>query len=218
MFMIEKIRELKSKILEEAPEYWEDFQVWFVEQTLYKRRAFIHKWAREVAVWLSVLLIIIMFFRGCSPIPIDQHNITYNIVESAEQVAVEERVEVDLGKAIRQVIETECERQNVDINLVYAIIYSDDVADGTPRYGIMRIHPDLLSKYDAMMGKGPGVVESIYSNAVAGITRLNWALKNNSTIEGALMAYIYTKPIAQEMWKEGVSTTNWVESVKENMR
>ena len=44
-----------------------------------------------------------MFFRGCSPIPIDQHNTTYNIVESAEQVAVEERVEVDLGKAIRQV-------------------------------------------------------------------------------------------------------------------
>ena len=42
--------------------------------------------------------------------------------------------------------------------------------------------------------------------------------ENNETIEGALMVYIYTKPQAQEMWEQGVKTTEWVEAVKELMK
>lgn len=32
------------------------------------------------------------------------------------------------------------------------------------------------------------------------------------------MVYIYTKPQAQEMWEQGVKTTEWVEAVKELMK
>lgn len=43
------------------------------------------------------------------------------------------------------------------------------------------------------------------------------AMKFNETIEGALMVYIYTKPQAQEMWGQGIKTTDWVNGIMEGM-
>ena len=74
---------------------------------------------------------------------------TYNITEITEIHEGEVKdTQVVLSKAIKEMIKTECKRQGVDIELVYAIINSEEVNDGTPRYGIMKLHPDLIKKHD----------------------------------------------------------------------
>ena len=69
-----------------------------------------------------------------------------------------------------------------------------------------------------MEGDGCGVVESVKANVVVGIGRLKWCMENNQSVEGALMVYIYQGPQAQEMWGQGIKTTDWVEAVKELMK
>ena len=176
----------------------------------YKKRARMLKvfiGVSQVAIMI-LLIVLIIAVMGLE-------QTTYNITEITEIHEGEVKdTQVVLGKAIKEMIKTECKRQRVDIELVYAIINSDDPDDGLPRYGIMKLHPELIKKYDANYRDGVGVVESIYSNMESGVKRLKWATENNETIESALMVYIYTKPIAQKMWADGIKTTKWVEEVK----
>jgi hypothetical protein len=163
---------------------------------------------------IPILLIIVLVGMAKPNVNNENLNVTYNITNAeVEQISTE----VELGKAIREVIKTQCNLRKVDINLVYAIINSEEVEDEY-RIGVMKLHPNLREKYDAQMGEGPGIIESIYSNAVAGIDRLAWCLKNNESLEGALMVYYYTKPEAQKMWAKGIKTTEWVDGIKEGLK
>jgi hypothetical protein len=164
-----------------------------------------------------VILLVVLIFRSYAPVEKQNFDITYNITEIQEITENTLENSVVLGKAIKEMIKTECKRDKVDINLVYAIINSSDPGDNIPRYGIMKLHPDLIKKYDVNYREGVGVVDSIYSNMESGIKRLAWCMENNETLEGALMVYIYTKPQAQDMWAQGKKTTDWVEGVKESL-
>ena len=196
----------------------EDFYYWQKWKFPRKTKLKIQRTLNTSLLVVVTILLIALIIGGMGTEE-PQTLVTYNIDETTVYADSPEVVAtVTLGKAIQEVIKTECKRQDVDINLVYAIINSGDPEDGVERIGVMKIHPDLREKYDKSYHKDVGIRESIYSNAVKGIERIKWVTENNKTIEGALMVYIYTKPQAQEMWKEGVSTTNWVESVKENMR
>jgi hypothetical protein len=140
------------------------------------------------------------------------------IAEIPEIVLHERQLPVALDEYTQEV----CRLYDVDPELVYAIMYTkgfdpanNDVGDdGITRYGLMSIHPDLIGKSKEQFGFGLDVVESAYSNVMYGVSRLKWAVDGNASIEGALMAYYYTKPAALEMWKQGIKTTDWVESVK----
>ncbi len=154
-----------------------------------------------VILGTSLLIIVLIFASYRTP----------NTVEAVEEHAINPQVENVL---LSELIEAECERVGVNKNIVYAIINSP-YPDSEPRYGLMKIHGDLIDKYNVNWSDGEGVVESVKANVVAGIGRLKWSMENNQSAEGALMVYIYTKPKAQEMWLNGIKTTEWVEAVKE---
>jgi hypothetical protein len=209
---MDKLKNLWEEIVYQL----DKFGYWLNWKFPYKKRARIRKALREILLYVTVVLLVVLIFKSYQPVETQKYEITYNITEAqATEQTVEPKTE--LGKAIKEMIKTECKRQGVDINLVYAIINSEEVNDGTPRYGIMKLHPDLIKKYDANYRDGVGVVESIHSNMESGIKRLKWATENNETIESALMVYIYTKPEAQKMWADGIKTTKWVEEVKREM-
>ena len=140
------------------------------------------------------------------------------IAEISETVLQERQLPVALDEYTQEV----CRLYDVDPELVYAIMYTKGFDpsnnqigdDGITRYGLMSIHPDLIGKAKKQFGFRLDVVESAYSNVMYGVSRLEWALSNNESIEGALMVYYYTQPKAQEMWKQGIKTTDWVEAVK----
>ena len=140
------------------------------------------------------------------------------IAEISETVLQERQLPVALDEYTQEV----CRLYDVDPKLVYAIMHTKgfDPAnnqvgdDGITRYGLMSIHPDLIGKSKEQFGFGLDVVESAYSNVMYGVSRLKWAVDGNESIEGALMAYYYTKPVAVKMWKQGIKTTDWVEEVK----
>jgi hypothetical protein len=204
--MMDKIKNLREEIVYQLDE----FGNWLNWKFPYKKRARMLKvftGVSQVAIMI-LLIVLIIAVMGLE-------QTTYNITEITEIHEGEVKdTQVVLGKAVKEMIKTECKRQGVDIELVYAIINSEEVNDGTPRYGIMKLHPDLIKKYDANYRDGVGVVESIYSNMESGVKRLKWATENNETIESALMVYIYTKPEAAKMWADGIKTTMWVEEVK----
>ena len=195
----------------------EDFYYWQKWKFPKKAKLKIQRTLNTSLLVIITALLIALIVGGMGNEP--QTLVTYNIDETTVYADSPEVVAtVTLGKAIKEVIKTECKRQDVDINLVYAIINSPEVGDGIPRIGVMKIHPDLREKYDKSYHKDVGIRESIYSNAVKGIERIKWVTENNETLEGALMCYIYTKPKAQEMWSKGIRTTEWVEAVKELMK
>jgi hypothetical protein len=140
------------------------------------------------------------------------------IIEISETVLHERQLPAALDEYTQEV----CRLYDVDLELVYAIMHTKgyDPAnnqigdDGITRYGLMSIHPDLIGKSKEQFGFGLDVVESAYSNVMYGVSRLKWAVDGNESIEGALMAYYYTKPVAVKMWKQGIRTTDWVERVK----
>ena len=140
------------------------------------------------------------------------------IAEIPETVLQERQLPMALDEYTQEV----CQLYDVELELVYAIMSTKgyDPAnnqvgdDGITRYGLMSIHPDLIGKSKEQFGFGLDVVESAYSNVMYGVSRLKWAVDGNESIEGALMAYYYTKPVAVKMWKQGVKTTGWVEMVK----
>lgn len=208
---------------------WNDFELLLIEWkvnfkirfNLKEEESIVKTINRLIFYTIPILLIITIVLLVTSQ-KIEETTIIYNITEAMPQnmpsAAVEQKTTDTLGKAIKETIHNECVRQKVDENLVYAIINSPlPTEDAFTRSGIMKIHPDLVDKYNKQES-GPGVLESIYSNAVAGIGRLAWALENNNTLDGTLMVYIYTKPQAQEMWSKGTKTTKWVESVKEELK
>lgn len=205
---MDKLKNLWEEIVYQV----DDFIFWITWKFPYKKRAKMLKVFTGVSQVAIMILLIVLIIAVMG---LEQNQTTYNMTEITEIHEGEvKETQVVLGKAIKEMIKTECKRQGVDIELVYAIINSEEVNDGTPRYGIMKLHPDLIKKYDANYRDGVGVVESIYSNMESGVKRLKWATENNETIEDALMVYIYTKPIAQKMWKQGIKTTDWVEMVK----
>ena len=152
------------------------------------------------------LLIIVLIFSS------------YRTPNTIEEVVAEHTINPQIENVLlSELIEAECERVGVNKNIVYAIINSP-YPDSEPRYGLMKIHGDLIEKYNVNWSDGEGVVESVKANVVVGIGRLKWCMENNQSVEGALMVYIYTKPQAQEMWAKGTKTTKWVESVKEELK
>jgi len=177
-----------------------------------KKRILLKNIIDSIALYLIVLFLIIISSRLGN---IGNTTIHYNEpTQLTTSGGIETSQTVELGKAIKEVIRVECAIRNVDANLVYAIINSQPPDDGIPRYGVMKIHPELIKKYDADYGEDVGVVDSIYSNVVAGVERLEWCLDNNASIEGALMVYIYTQPEAKKMWEMGIRSTDWVDAVK----
>ena len=153
------------------------------------------------------LLIIVLIFAS------------YRTPNTIEEVVAEPTINPQIENVLlSELIEAECERVGVNKNIVYAIINSAYPKDNIPRYGLMKIHGDLIEKYNVNWSDGEGVVESVKANVVVGIGRLKWCMENNQSVEGALMVYIYTKPQAQEMWAKGTKTTEWVEAVKELMK
>lgn len=199
------------------------FREWLTDEPQVRRLQSARTWINKSLPYISVLLLLLIFVRlgNISPVNVDGARPFSTPPEViAEEQELEGGVELqsyqfELSKTLQSVIEFQCNRYEVDPQLVYAVIFSGPpTEDGLPRFGIMKLHPDLVSKYDAKYTQGVGVVESVYSNVECGVERLAWALENNATLEGALMAYIYTKPKAQEMWRQGVRTTDWVESVK----
>ena len=158
-----------------------------------------------VIIGTSLLIIVLIFSSYRTP----------NIVEEVEEHTINPQIENVL---LSELIEAECERVGVNIEIVYAIINSSYPKDNIPRYGLMKIHGDLIEKYNVNWADGKGVVESHKANVIVGIGRLKWCMENNKSVEGALMVYIYTKPQAQEMWGQGIKTTEWVENVKEGMQ
>ncbi len=157
-----------------------------------------------VIIGTSLLIIVLIFSSYRTP----------NTIEEVEEHTINPQIENVL---LSELIEAECERVGVNIEIVYAIINSP-YPDSEPRYGLMKIHGDLIDKYNVNWSDGEGVVESVKANVVVGIGRLKWCMENNSSLEGALMVYIYTKPQAQEMWSNGIKTTEWVENVKEELK
>ncbi len=157
-----------------------------------------------VILGTSLLIIVLIFSSYRTP----------NTIEEVEEPTINPQIENVL---LSELIEAECERVGVNMEIVYAIINSP-YPDSEPRYGLMKIHGDLIDKYNVNWSDGEGVVESVKANVVVGIGRLKWCMENNQSVDGALMVYIYTKPQAQEMWGQGVKTTEWVENVKEGMK
>ena len=206
-----KLKTLYNEIIYQL----EDFIFWLTWKFRRKRRLRLRKLFQEITTYLIAALLIILLLTGNTPII--HGDTVINITEPTSGIS--EVQSVELGKAIKEVIRVECEKQGVPESLVYAIINSPDpTEDRLPRYGVMKLHPDLINKYNANYPDGMGIVMSIYSNVVSGVERLAWCLDNNASIEGALMVYIYTKPQAQEMWGQGIKTTDWVEAVKELMK
>ena len=157
-----------------------------------------------VILGTSLLIIVLIFSSYRTP----------NTIEEVEEHTINPQIENVL---LSELIEAECERVGVNKNIVYAIINSP-YPDSEPRYGLMKIHGDLIDKYNVNWSDGCGVVESVKANVVVGIGRLKWCMENNQSVEGALMVYIYTKPQAQEMWKRDIKTTDWVNAVMEELK
>ena len=211
---MDKLKNLWDEIVYQL----EDFYYWQKWKFPRKTKLKIQRTLNTSLLVVVTILLIALIIGGMGTEE-PQTLVTYNIDETTVYADSPEVVAtVTLGKAIKEVIKTECKRQGVDINLVYAIINSPEVGDGIPRIGVMKIHPDLREKYDETSRDGVGIRESIYSNAVKGIERLKWATENNETIEGALMVYIYTKPQAQEMWANGIRSTEWVDGIMEELK
>lgn len=211
---MDKLKNLWDEIVYQL----EDFYYWQKWKFPRKTKLKIQRTLNTSLLVVVTILLIALIIGGMGTEE-PQTLVTYNIDETTVYADSTEVVAtVTLGKAIKEVIKTECKRQGVDINLVYAIINSPEVGDGIERIGVMKLHPDLREKYDKSYHKDVGIRESIYSNAVKGIERIKWVTENNETLEGALMCYIYTKPQAQEMWGQGIKTTEWVENVKEELK
>lgn len=154
-----------------------------------------------VIIGTSLLIIVLIFSSYRTP----------NVETTETEYAINPQVKTEL---LSSIIENECDRQNVDIELVYEIINSPQPNDGVVRYGLMKIHEDLVEKYNVNWSDGEGVIENVEANILSGIGRLKWAKANNASFEGMMMVYIYTKPEAQKMWADGIKTTKWVEEVK----
>lgn len=163
----------------------------------------VKKWIDSIVLY-AILVVVVMILTQPMAKSVE---VLYDLTTMPVEIENE-----NIGKALNEVIKEECYKNDVPIELVYAIINTNLPPMDVPRYGIMQLHPDLLKKYKDRFAVS--VVESQYSNVVAGIERLAWALNKNETIEGALMVYYYTQPKAQEMWKRGIKTTDWVEEVK----
>lgn len=162
---------------------------------------------KEVTIWAVGILVFVLIFSS------------YRTPNTIEEVVVEPTINPQVeNELLSEIITNECERVGVNIEIVDAIINSSYPKDNIPRYGLMKIHGDLIEKYNVNWADGKGVVESHKANVIVGIGRLKWCMENNQSVEGALMVYIYTKPQAQEMWEQGVKTTEWVEAVKELMK
>ena len=182
-----------------------------------KKRILLKNTIDSIALYLIVLFLIIISSRLGN---IGNTTIHYNEpTQLTTSGGIETSQSVELGKAIKEVIRVECEKQGVPESLVYAIINSSvPTEDALPRYGVMKLHPDLIAKYNKNYPDGMGIVMSIYSNVVSGVERLAWCLESNQSLEGALMSYIYTQPEAKKMWNKGIRSTEWVEAVKELMK
>ena len=181
-----------------------------------KKRILLKNIIDSIALYLIVLFLIIISSRLGN---IGNTTIHYNEpTQLTTSGGIEISQSVELGKAIKEVIRVECEKQGVPESLVYAIINSTaPTEDALPRYGVMKLHPDLINKYNANYPDGMGIVMSIYSNVVSGVERLAWCLESNQSLEGALMSYIYTQPEAKKMWDLGIGSTEWTDAVKEGM-
>ena len=158
-----------------------------------------------VIIGTSLLIIVLIFA-------------SYRTPNTIEEVVAEPTINPQIENVLlSELIEAECERVGVSKNIVYAIINSP-YPDSEPRYGLMKLHGDLIEKYNVNWSDGCGVVESVKANVVVGIGRLKWSMENNQSVEGALMVYIYTKPQAQEMWKRDIKTTDWVNGILEELK
>lgn len=201
------------------------FREWLTDEPQVRRLQSAPTWINKSLPYISVLLLLLIFVRlgNISPVNVDgagSFSTPPEAMAEGQEQELEGNVELqsyqfELSKTLQSAIEFQCNRYEVDPQLVYAVIFSGPpTEDGVPRFGIMKLHPGLISKYDAKYPQGVGVVESVYSNVECGVERLAWALEDNATLEDALMAYIYTKPEAQKMWADGIKTTKWVEEVK----
>lgn len=155
------------------------------------------KWIKEhdsqsQVIFNMIMLVILLVVLSKSSALRAGDMVIYNVVGGPAENSTEISLE--------DVVKDECERQGVDEKIAIAIMNSDNPEDGVERVGIMKLHPAL--KKDE------------HVNISSGVSRLKWCLDKNKSIDGALMVYIYTEPIAQEMWKEGIRTTMWVEEVK----
>lgn len=147
------------------------------------------------------------------------------MADNSDRSVITTEVQVNgLSQGMSQYISDVCKDFGVNEELALAYIETvsgnnpqlvtrvDTSGDGNPdivRYGLFQLHSDLLAKYD-------NVVESAWGNAYAGIERLAWALEDNGSLQGALMAHYYTKPVAQEMWRAGVKSTDIIDAIISN--
>ena len=180
------------------------------------------KWAYDrLANLVIMLLLAAILITLCRIDPVI--NLTEKHMAADETVKTEAVPEdMELSPVLSALTDELCDLYDVDKDLVYAVMSTADydpthnsmAEDGIPRYGLMSIHPDLIGKSKTQFDWRLDVVESSYSNLAYGVYRLAWALSDNESLEGALMSYYYTKPVALEMWKQGIKTTDWVEEVK----
>lgn len=164
----------------------------------------------RLIIWMIGILIVVAIFSTYSP-PASEEDMSGSVVS---EYAINPQVD---DRALTELIKSECERQNVSESLVYAIINSPYPDDNIPRYGVMKLHEDLVDKYNVNWDEGEGIIENPKANVMAGIGRLKWAAENNASLDGILMVYIYTKPNAQRLWADEAKTTEWVESLREAM-
>lgn len=171
---------------------------------------------------MLILIVIVIFgviFKGL--ITDDVGTPTTELPSETTQDTEGYAQEGELSKALTIFTKDYCSYYKVDLDLVYAIMSTvnyDTTAygkgeDNEIHYGVMSINALLISDSRKYVGK-VDIVESAYSNIAYGIIRLEWALENNDSLEGALMAYYHTQPVARKMWAKGVKTTEWVEQVK----
>jgi len=188
-----------------------------------------YPWLKQInwKVWIwegiKILLLTIIAIGVLKIAAMDIQNIMSASTIDEPLTATELRID-GLSKGMLQHIEDVCKEWGVDKELALAYIETvsgnnpqlvtrvDTSGDGNPdivRYGLFQLHSDLIAKYD-------NVVESAWGNAYAGIERLAWALEDNGSLQGALMAHYYTKPVAQDMWRAGVKSTDVIDDIISN--
>ena len=125
-----------------------------------------------------------------------------------------------LSKDLQDHIRTLCSQNDVPMDLVIAQIqvesgFRADCISATNDYGLMQInkinHKWLSEQY--------GITDFLdpYQNVLCGIKILSGHLKNCGSLEKALMSYNMGSGGADNLWKQGIHTTNYVQKVKSAM-
>jgi soluble lytic murein transglycosylase-like protein len=188
-----------------------------------RRRKKLKKMIIRFCVYSVLAGMILGFFIGRVSVygeEVPEVKVVEAAIEETEDVEEVKYYDCPLSEELQDYIRTLCKEKDVPMDLVIAQIqvesnFRADCVSDTNDYGLMQInkinHGWLKEKY--------GITDFLdpYQNVLCGINILSGHLRNCGNLEKALMSYNMGTVGADNLWKQGIRTTKYVQKIKSVM-